>query len=200
MIGTARRLAVASGVLVLGMAAHAEESDSPWTGFAVSDLRAGVFAHDVYGNWIPNPLELDFSQIEDIHAEVLLLLPELDAVRWMGSPKLNLGGTVNLDGQESHAHLALTWQVPVFDTPGFVEASIGGAVHNGILTGPPPTAPGMARPLGSRFLFYTSLGIGVNFNENAYGLLSYEHISNAELASPNFGVSNLGIKLGIRLD
>lgn len=193
-------VAALAGLLFAGASAEAQDYGTPSTGFAISELRAGVLAHDVYPNWIPwDVTSYKFDQIEDISAEMLIRLPDVDAVRWMGSPKLNLGATLNLDGQESLAHLALTWQMPVADTPVFVEASIGGAVHNGILTGP-FLGRGSLRPQGARIQFYTSAGIGIDITDTVYAMISYEHMSNADLATPNYGVSNMGIKLGVRLD
>ena len=186
-----------------GTPAQADETGlyaTPAAGSVISDVRFGIYAHDMYPHWIPWDVgDYTFDQIEDVNFEVLFRLPDVDAVRWLGAPKVNLGATVNLDGQESLAHLALTWQVPVADTPVFVEASIGGAIHNGILTGT-FGGRGTLRPQGCRIGFYTSAGLGVNFNENVYGMLAYEHMSNADLCSPNFGVSNMGLKLGIRFE
>ncbi len=169
-------------------------------GSIVSDLRLGVYAHDMYPVWLPLSLtDYHFDQIEDINVEVLMRLPDVDAVRWIGSPKLSLGATINLDGQESLAHLGLTWQVPVFDTPVFVEATAGGAIHDGILTGP-FTGSGALRPQGCRVQFYTGVGLGMNITDTMYALLSYEHMSNADLCSTNNGLSNMGLRIGFRFN
>ena len=51
-----------------------------------------------------------------------------------------------VDGQDSMAHLGLTWQLPIFDTPIYLEGTFGAAVHNGALTGagPGPFSPPIA--------------------------------------------------------
>ena len=190
-------------VFTAGAAANADELESgtpvPPASF-VSEVRAGLFAHDMYWYWLPYDFSLyHFDQIQDVNLEVLFRLPDADVVRWLGSPKVNAGATINLNGLESAAHLALTWHVPVGETPVFLEASIGGGIHNGLVDGT-FKGSGQLRPLGSRVLFYSSAGIGVDFSDKFYGLLSYEHYSNAGLASQNYGLSNMGIKFGMKLD
>lgn len=167
-------------------------------GFGLSEVRGGIFAHSVYSGFLPvMPSRwLGFSRIEDLNVELLFDLPDADFMRWIGSPRANIGATVNFAGRESMAHAALTWTVPVFDTPLFIEGSFGGAIHNGVLTG--AVAP--MRSLGCRVNFYESASIGVNVTEQASVMLTYEHTSNANLCPPNAGLSNLGVRFGYKLD
>lgn len=167
-------------------------------GFALSEVRAGVFAHSVYSGFFPvMPARwLTLSRIEDLNVELLFDLPDADLVRWIGSPRLNLGGTANFAGRESMAHLALTWTVPVFDTPVFIEGTFGGAINNSQLAA--SVAP--ARDMGCNVGFYESASIGVNVSEQASVMLTYEHSSNLDLCPPNAGISNLGIRFGMKLN
>ena len=200
MRGRIGLVAIGVAFLSVGASAQAQDYNAPNTGFAISEVRAGILAHDMYPHWIPwDVTKYTFDQIEDVNFEALFRLPDVDAVRWMGSPKLNAGVTINLDGQESLAHLGLTWQVPIGDSPVFVEGTIGGAIHNAPLSGA-FAGRGSPRPQGSRIEFYTSAGIGVDITDTVYAMVSYEHMSNADLATPNYGVSNMGIKIGVRLD
>ncbi len=192
----------------LGLAGTAQAADllspepvmetpaAPAEDFFISEVRAGIMAHDAYPVWLPTtPSDFRLNQIEDIGFDVLFRSP--DWFYWIGSPRPNLGGTINLDGQESMAHLALTWQVHLFDSPVYLEASAGGAIHNGILQGT-FAGPGSLRPQGCRVGFYTEAGIGVDVTDSVTATLSYEHMSNDELCSPNYGLSNVGIKLGAK--
>jgi lipid A 3-O-deacylase len=159
--------------------------------FSVSEIRAGVLAHSIDEKG-PNGELLNFSRWEDVSFEVLFRSPDADVFRWIGSPKPNLGATFNLAGREQMAHLGLTWQVQVFETPFFVEGTIGAALHNGALDG----AVYPARDLGCSLLFYESAGLGMNVADNVNVILAWEHASSANICAPNRGLTNVGIKLG----
>ncbi len=164
--------------------------------FGISEVRAGVYAHNVYAGFIPviPGRWIGVTQIEDVNVELLFTSPDVDFMRWIGSPRPTLGGTFSLTGQESMAHLALTWHLPVFDTPLFIEGSFGAAIHSGALTG--AIAP--QRNLGCRVNFYEAASIGINLSENFTAMLTYEHTSNLELCAANEGLSNLGLRIGYK--
>lgn len=164
--------------------------------FGVTDIRIGILAHRAHPEWIPlDVTRFDFSRIEDVSFEVLFASPQMDVFTWIGSPKFNLGGTLNLNNRVSFVRGALTWQAPVFDSPVFVEGSLGLGIHNGPLT---RWGNGWTMPQGCRWTIYSSAGVGVNMTDNVYAMLSYEHISNANLCAPNPGISNVGVKMGMR--
>lgn len=164
---------------------------------AVSELRLGIYAHDAYPNWLPSDWsKFRFDQISDVNVELLFRSPDIDAFKWMGSPRPTLGVTVNLAGLESLMHLGLTWHLPVGETPFYVEGTLGGAVHNGSLGG----VLDATRPQGCRLGFYSGVGVGANLSDRITATLSYEHISNADLCADNFGLSNVGLRIGIKFD
>ena len=163
--------------------------------FGISELRAGVMFHDVYGGFLPfDTSAYNFGNLEDVSFDVLFTSPDIDAFRWIGAPRPNLGATLNLAGKESLAHLGLTWQLPLFDTPLYLEGTLGAAIHNGALTGATPPM----RNLGCRVNFYESVGVGANLGDNFTATLLYEHTSNADLCDANAGLSNFGLKVGYR--
>ncbi len=161
--------------------------------FGISEVRAGIMAHSVDRPG-PNGEILNLTRLEDVSFEILFSSPQIDAFKWIGSPKINLGTTINTQGLESKIHLGLTWQAQIFDTGLFVEGTLGAAVHNGALDG--VVEP--ARKLGSRVLFYEAAGIGYNISDNMNIIIFAEHASNANLALPNMGLSNLGVKFGYK--
>jgi len=162
----------------------------------VSEIRAGIFAHKVTGGFLPFDPDrwIGLGQVEDINLEILFSSPDDEFFRWMGSPRPRLGASFNIKGVESMVNLGLTWQVGVFDTPLFVEGTLGAALHNGALSGVSAPLSNFGCPVG----FYSAASVGVNVGEKVTILLTYEHISNLRLCSPNEGLSNLGVRFGYK--
>lgn len=161
----------------------------------VDELRFGIHAHDVHHAALPFLMnEWRLNQVEDISFDVLFTSPDIDAFRWIGSPRPEVGTTINLDGQDSLLHAGLTWQLPVFDTPFYLEGTFGGAVHNGALEN---AAPGR-KNFGCFLNFYERFGVGARIGENATATVTYEHTSNNGYCSQNDGLSNFGVRLGYK--
>ncbi len=161
--------------------------------FPVSEFRAGILAQSIDEPG-PDGFFINLARIEDISFEILFLSPDMDVFRWLGSPRPNMGITINLGGLESMAFLGLTWQVPVLDGSFYLEGTLGGAVQNGILSG----ASYPARNLGCSVLFYEAAGIGANVFDSMTATLVLEHASSANLCMPNQGLTNLGIRIGYK--
>lgn len=159
----------------------------------VDELRFGVHAHDVdyaalpfrVGHWTLN-------QLEDVSFDVLFVSPDMDVFRWIGAPRPELGATINLDGQESLAHLGLTWQLPIFDTPIYLEGTFGAAAHTGYNLNAPPGF----KNFGCSINFYERYGIGARLGDHATATLTYEHSSNNGWCAANDGLSNFGLRVG----
>ncbi|WP_127754194.1 acyloxyacyl hydrolase [Devosia sp. 1566] len=160
----------------------------------VDEVRVGLAFHGVYYTLIPQDFgDWDYSRLEDVTFDVLFTSPDLDAFRWIGAPRPEVGATINLEGEDSLVHAGLTWQAHLFDSPVFVEGTFGAAIHNGYLG---DDAPDGRRKFGCRVNFYERIGLGVDLTENATATLAYEHSSNAELCDYNAGISNLSLKFG----
>jgi lipid A 3-O-deacylase len=187
---------VMAGLVALGMAAPVSAQDmldpNPIAN-VVSELRLGLHAHDVHHAALPFSVsEWKLNQIENISFDVLFHSPDYDVFRWIGSPRPEVGATVNFGGKDSIAHLGLTWQLPIFDTPVYLEGTFGAAVHNGALTG---AAPGR-KSFGCHINFYERFGVGMHVTENTTATLTYEHTSNNEWCGANDGLSNFGLRVG----
>ncbi|MDB5623598.1 MAG: hypothetical protein JWR39_2161 [Devosia sp.] len=160
----------------------------------VDEVRVGLAFHGVYYTMIPQNFgDWDTSRLEDVTFDVLFTSPDLDAFRWIGAPRPEIGATINLEGEDSLVHAGLTWQAHLFDSPVFVEGTFGAAIHNGYLG---DEAPAGRRKFGCRVNFYERFGIGADLSDNVTATLAYEHSSNAELCDNNAGISNFGLKLG----
>lgn len=185
-----------SGVAIVlaGLAnpAHAQPVGDFAAG-VIDEVRIGAHAHAASRFFWPVYVDTwELGDLSDISFDVLFTSPDIDAFRWIGSPRPEIGVTANLRGEESLVHASLTWQLPVFDTPLFLEGSLGAAAHTGYLDG----APEGERDLGCRVNFYERFGVGVNATENLTATLTYEHMSNWDLCDQNEGFSNIGMRLG----
>lgn len=162
--------------------------------FGVSELRGGIFAHSVDepGNFFGL---FDTQRLEDVNVELLFDTPGLTEWVTLGEVRPHVGGTFNFGGLESMVYAGVTWTVPLFDTPVFLEGTFGGAVHNGNVAG---NAVYPARDLGCSVLFRESASIGVQVSEQASIMATIEHASNANLCDGNRGLTNMGIRLGYR--
>lgn len=155
--------------------------DSP----LLSEVRGGLYAHDI-DLW-----SFHRESGVDVNGELLFVSPGWLDVLWQ--PRPHLGVTVSSSGKTSHAYAGLTWEYTLTDAF-FIDANLGGAVHNGYLD----TDKGTRKSLGSRVLFRLGGAVGCNLTEKWNISLQYEHMSNAYLADPNEGMDNVGVRLGYR--
>lgn len=171
-------MTVLLAVLVMTSVVSAEDS-------IVSEIRGGVYAHDI-SFW-----SFHRESGTDINGEVLFVAPDWLAA--IGAPRPHLGATVNTSGNTSIAYGGLTWE---WDLPAdfFVDANLGGAVHNGKLD----TNDRDRKSLGSPVLFRLGAALGYNLTEKVNISLQFEHVSNAYLVNPNEGMDNAGLRLGYR--
>lgn len=161
----------------------------------VDEMKVGVLSHDV--GFLGHHVESG----EDINLEVLFTSPTfLDVI---GSPRPHLGGDINTDGKTSDGYFGLTWGIMLLQNlfqPGdgiFANGSLGGAVHDGSpLTG--AQQPPGRKLLGSRILFRESAELGYAITPRVNVSAFLEHISNANLAPRNAGITSAGARLGFK--
>ncbi len=152
----------------------------------LSELRLGLFSHDP---WSPERGSADFS------AEVLFQKPFIATSSWEPAiPRLHLGGALNTDGKTSHLRAGLSWTFELTEKL-FVEASLGGALHNGRTS---RAVPANRNSLGCSAHFREAAGIGYRIDPRWSVIASVEHLSNAGLCRKNRGLTNLGVSLGYR--
>ncbi|PXA97473.1 acyloxyacyl hydrolase [Nostoc sp. 3335mG] len=162
--------------------------------FGVSEVRGGLYAHSVDepGNFFG---VFNTERIQDLNVELLFDTPGLTEWVTLGELRPHVGATLNTAGLESMVYGGVSWTVPLFDTPIFLEGSFGGAMHNGNIDG---TAVMPARDLGCSFLFREAATIGVQVSEQASIMATIEHASNANLCAGNRGLTNLGVRFGYK--
>jgi lipid A 3-O-deacylase len=76
----------------------------------------------------------------------------------------------------------------------FANGSLGGAVHDGHTTSAPPDR----KRLGSTILFRESAEIGYQFTPQVNVSAFLDHISNANLAPRNAGITSAGARFGFK--
>jgi lipid A 3-O-deacylase len=158
----------------------------------VDEVKFGVLAHDV---------ALFDEHVEsgaDINLEALFTSP--DFLGFIGSPRPHLGGSVNTAGNTSVGYFGLTWGITLLENLWasgdgvFANGSLGGALQNGYTS----TAPPGRKTLGSTSLFRESLELGYRVTP-ALSVSAYlDHMSNANLAAQNAGLTDAGIRFGLK--
>ncbi|HEY1933051.1 MAG TPA: acyloxyacyl hydrolase [Acetobacteraceae bacterium] len=166
----------------------------------VSEAQLGVLAHDV------PILGVQEEHGADISGELRFVTPVPDAwvadvspaLRWMLTPRPNVGFDANTSGYTSQVYLGLTWTAVlfrgVFRPQDRIDFSIGfgPAFDNGRRS-----ASEGHLALGSAVLFHPSVELGYWIDPRWSVSLYFEHSSNAGLATNNAGLDNLGVRVGL---
>ena len=175
--------------LVAGQAVAQDSYD-----FGIDEVRGGLFWHSV--DHAPPSAFLGFidtTRLQDVNVELLFTPFDLGDWNWLGEIRPHVGGTFNFGGLESQVYGGLSWTHYIAGGPVFIEATFGGALHNGALSG--ATLP--ARNLGCQALFRESGSLGYQITEQASIMLTVEHSSHAGLCGANnYGITNLGFRAG----
>ena len=104
----------------------------------------------------------------------------------------HIGVNINTFGYTSALYTGIVFD-KIFENKTFIEASLGFAIHNGKLK---RSDQKRGRTLGSRLLFRESLSLGYYLSKNKSVSIFIDHISNANLAPPNHGITNIGLRFG----
>jgi len=158
----------------------------------VDEFKFGVLAHDI--GLFDRPVEAG----ADINFEMLFTPPAfLDVI---GSPRPHLGGSLNTAGKTNSGYFGLTWGITLIQNlfqsgdGVFVNGSLGGALQDGFTNSAPPNR----KTLGSTALFRESIELGYQLTPNLSVSGFVDHMSNADLAPHNAGITNAGARLGFK--
>ncbi|HEX3538073.1 MAG TPA: acyloxyacyl hydrolase [Stellaceae bacterium] len=161
----------------------------------LDEFKVGALSHDV--GFLGHHVETG----ADVNLELLFTSPDLLAV--IGSPRPHIGADINTAGKTSDGYFGLTWGIMLLQSlfqPGdgiFANGSLGGAVHDASpLTG--AQQPPGRKLLGSRILFRESAELGYAINPRINVSAFLDHISNANLAPRNAGITSAGARLGFK--
>jgi lipid A 3-O-deacylase len=191
-------LGVAAAALFCVSPALAQDANA-WP-MPLHELRLGAAISSVelipYSIFVPEVASFDIANLDSVTFDALFRLPDITAFQWLGSPRVELGGVVNLRGRESVAHAGLNWHLPIMETPLFLEMSWGVGITNAALSG----AEAPFRNVGCNPLVHWSLAAGAEIDDHWSVIGKLQHVSHALLCgdAPNEGVNNLGLTVGYR--
>ncbi len=113
---------------------------------------------------------------------------ENSILNFLLTPRPDLGTTIGF-GKTDEFYWGVTWDAKLFG-PTFFEATFGGAAHDGHLDNPGYPS------YGCQVNFREGASVGYAVSEHWRVLAMVDHMSNANLCSPNRGLTNAGIRLG----
>lgn len=160
-----------------------EKEQSDW----FYEVRVGLLAHDVDNPWSDSRKEKG----ADINAEIIFGRPSFSILS--GTVRPNLGVSINTRGDTSKLYSGLVWELAI-EYGLVLNLGIGAAIHDGELK----TRREGKKELGSRVLFRIPIEIGYTFNGRHQVSMAFDHLSNANLASPNEGLDTFGLRYGYR--
>jgi lipid A 3-O-deacylase len=158
----------------------------------IDEVKLGVEAHDI------NFFGVHVENGADINQEILFTSPDFLSI--IGSPRPHIGGQINTAGNTDQAYFGLTWgwtlftSILQFGDALRIYGSLGGAYQDGYSN----NAPDGRKNLGSPILFRESLELGYQVTETIGVSAILDHISNANLATHNAGITNAGGRIGFR--
>jgi hypothetical protein len=172
-------------VLAATSAAHAQLNFLP-------EIRAGVSARGIDGA----ENLFDPQLISDANAELLFAVPDLNAWSLIGELRPHLGATVSLTGADAYGYAGLSWTLQAPILPVFVEASVGGVVHQSMFSAPEGD-PG--RNFGCGVGLRAAASAGINLPLGASLIGTVEHLPDFGTCNdPDRAATNIGVRVGLR--
>lgn len=163
----------------------------------VDEVRLGVLEHDT-GLGGGDTKEGGF----DIGAE--LLTSPIEQLSLIGSPRAVFGLQVNSEGYTNMAYAGILAQKNLAEGLAsesdaiYLEGTIGIAYHDGAIDVRLRPEDSEWKSHGSYWLIRSGFGVGYRFNERYSVTATFSHISNANLAQPNQGSNDVGLRFGMR--
>ena len=139
-----------------------------------------------------------YRTLDTVEVELVFRPPDASVLQYLGDPSISLGAHISTTGRASLAHLGLTWGTHLFDTPFFIEGTLGGAVTNSTLVASKPPE----RSVGCPLLFYFAADAGYQFDQHWSIMGSAYHASHANVCNffnknaHNDGLNGVGLKIG----
>ena len=149
------------------------------------EIRLGILRHNVKAG-----SRQSIEKYYDVNIEYLLKSTETSFWQTIYKPRVHIGALINTGPGTNQYYIGLTWHIPLIQST-FIELSFGGEVHDGHRK----KATNHKKALGSRLLFRESVSLGLILNNYSISIL-LNHASNARIAPPNPGITDIGFRLG----
>lgn len=163
----------------------------------LDEVRVGVLEHDTSFGGGDN-------KEDGYDVGVELLTSPIGALSWVGSPRAVFGLQVNSEGYTNMAYAGILAQKTIVDGLAsdsdaiYIEGTVGIAYHDGAIDVRARPEDAEWKSHGSYWLIRSGFGVGYRFNETYSLTATFSHISNANLAQPNQGSNDLGLRFGMR--
>jgi lipid A 3-O-deacylase len=152
----------------------------------LSEFRFGFSAQDPWGRE---------SRPGGFSGEMLFAKPfePADLFASYFVPRPHIGGSASAGGRTSSAYAGLTWSIDVVPRV-FVEASLGGALHD--QSSNPFEAALRGQGSSCSPLFREAGAVGIRLSRNWSVMALVEHMSNGGGCADSRGLTNFGARLG----
>jgi hypothetical protein len=187
-LGLAGLAAILAPLVLAGYAspAAAIESYTPadhpfWT---IDEVRVGVLDHALEDTVSERGVALNLEVLGGRFGGGY----ENGILNFLLTPRPHLGTTLGF-GKTDEFYWGVTWDAKL-SGPAFLEASFGGAAHDGAVSTPGEPS------YGCEVNFRESASVGFSLTAQWRLLATVDHMSNANLCHPNHGLTNAGIRLG----
>lgn len=180
--------------LLLMVAPAAAQGNGP---LGLSEIRGGinVTGVELWTGFRPYFGLEHFESLDTVEVQLLFTLPNDTLLRYLGNPDVSIGVHGSTLGRASLAHLGLNWSTQLFETPFFIDGTVGVALTNSTLSGATPPN----RNVGCPVLLYFAADFGYQLTEELSVMGTLYHASHSGLCGasvPNNGLNGYGIKLG----
>lgn len=161
------------------------------------EIRVGVLEHDTSVGGGDN-------KEDGVDVGVELLTSPIGALSWVGSPRAVFGLQINSEGYTNMAYAGILAQKTLVDGLAsendaiYLEGTVGIAYHDGAIDVRARPEDAEWKSHGSYWVIRSGFGLGYRFNETYSLTATFSHISNANLAQPNQGSNDIGLRLGMR--
>jgi len=149
---------------------------------SAQEFKVGITQHD-----FDNKLKHRVEKGQNIIVEYLA--DKLD--NWLRAYP-HIGASINNKGYTSNLYTGLTWHADL-GSSFLLDASLGISINNA-----EKKISKKRRGLGSNLLFRESLSLGYKFSEIHSISIMIDHISSADIAKPNPGLTDIGIRYGYK--
>jgi lipid A 3-O-deacylase len=166
----------------------------------LSEIRGSinVTGVELWTGFRPYPGLEKYVSFDTLEVQLLFTPPDDTLLSYLGNPDISVGVHASTLGRASFVHLGLNWSAQLFETPFFIDGTVGAALTNSTLAGATPPD----RNVGCPALLYFAADLGYRLNDEWSVMGTVYHSSHSSLCwlanpgAPNEGLNGYGVKIG----